>query len=84
MQAAIDKRAERMLRAHEARLNGEMTDTSKIDVDASLEALNNMRLATQKTTIKGVSNISLHYGNVAGLLVNYGDISPYTHKYKFD
>lgn len=43
MQVALDRRAARMLRAREARLEGKMDDATKQDVDASLATLKKMR-----------------------------------------
>ncbi|EMM0022545.1 TPA: hypothetical protein MNC12_002952 [Klebsiella pneumoniae] len=43
MQVALDRRAARMLRAREARLEGKDVDATKQDVDASLAMLNEMR-----------------------------------------
>ncbi|AUU05698.1 TPA: hypothetical protein ACT195_002044 [Raoultella planticola] len=43
MQVALDRRAARMLRAREARLEGKMDDATKQDVDASLATLKEMR-----------------------------------------
>ncbi|HDS2562784.1 TPA: hypothetical protein QHU55_002539 [Klebsiella aerogenes] len=48
MQAALDKRAARMLRAREARLDGEMVDASKKTVDENLELLNRLRTVAYK------------------------------------
>ncbi|HBQ8522766.1 hypothetical protein EYD25_20695 [Klebsiella pneumoniae] len=43
MQVALDRRAARMLRAREARLEGKTVDATKQDVDASLAILKEMR-----------------------------------------
>ncbi|QUE99340.1 MULTISPECIES: hypothetical protein [Klebsiella] len=43
MQAALDRRAARMLRAREARLEGKTVDATKQDVDTSLATLKEMR-----------------------------------------
>ena len=52
MQAASDKRAARMLRAHRARINGEMVDATQSQVDTMLETINQMTVQAYLTTLK--------------------------------
>lgn len=67
MQAALDKRAARMLRAHEARIEGEMVDATKPDVDASLAMLNEMRKLSviKPATAKLFGGIKFNNAHVA-------------------
>ena len=52
VQAASDKRAARMLRAHKARINGEMVDATQSQVDAMLETINQMTIQAYLSTLK--------------------------------
>lgn len=50
MQAASDKRATRMLHAHQARINGEMVDATQSQVDIMLDTIKQLTIQTSRSS----------------------------------
>ncbi|HHB6988732.1 hypothetical protein [Klebsiella pneumoniae] len=67
MQVALDRRAARMLRAREARLEGKAVNATKQDVDASLATLKEMRKlsVSEPTTAKLLCGIKFNNAHAA-------------------